>query len=875
MSGWKPVDAAVRNAVEHEGNTTFMIEAGAGTGKTELMVYRVVAMIRSGAATVDQLVVITFTDDAAGEISSRTRQTLELLLAGTDAELESARLGPLTDDERGRVRTALDGIHRAHIQTIHAFASSLLRERPVEAGIDPAFVTLDQMQESAAFDEAFDAWINQVLDTAPPELALAMERGLGPKQIRSLAETLQAHRAVLPLSIPKVTMPQVDDFVASLLYASAELQKLSAFVGKDDRGLEDISGIITFANQVALLWDEGDEAAVMRVILTQWPDIKPSAGSKGDWTDKPSADEAEGHRKDVKDSLTPLQKEMGTAILLGVLPLVEGFVLDYAAQRKRGGTATYDDLLLWARELLRDAAAREYFRSHFTRIIVDEFQDTDPVQADMVFCLASEGTPPATGTWTGMAPKPGALTVVGDPKQSIYRFRRADLAVFDSIKTGVMEPHCVEIGQNFRSREGIISWVNGVFDAQFVEEAGVQPGNTTLVHAPRPEEFDAPAIHVARGTPHEKIGPSRAEEADLLARMLIHAQQTQWPVYDKALTKVRPITWGDMVVLVPAWTQFDEYRRAFRSMGVPFRVGGGKGFFRRDEVGNVCHLLEAIDDPLNDISVAAALRSPIFGCSDDELLLAMGTGRGINYRQYATKECPPRVADGLRAIREMHEVLPRLTLMEAVEMAVDRSLLVEQALARPGDEQAAANLMKMVDMARRFADVSATSGLRDFARWMREQREIEEDDFRPSLREGDAGMADSGDDVVRVMTIHASKALEFPLVALANMCGRRNITRSPIPDREANRLHFHVKSFGGTHFETPSYDEKWNPEKKAQAAEITRLMYVAATRARDHLVIPMAMDPTKVGPYMKQLQPHLLARLGLDDDEPGEASSDV
>ena len=269
MSDWKPVDAAVRNAVEHEGNTTFMIEAGAGTGKTELMVYRVVAMIRSGAATVDQLVVITFTDDAAGEISSRTRQTLELLLAGTDAELESARLEPLTDDERGRVRAALDGIHRAHIQTIHAFASSLLRERPVEAGIDPAFVTLDQMQESAAFDEAFDAWINQVLDTAPPELALAMERGLGPRQIRSLAETLQAHRAVLPLSIPKATMPQVDDFVASLLYASAELQKLSAFVGKDDRGLEDISGIITFANQVARLAaglgdDEVVEAKVVR-----------------------------------------------------------------------------------------------------------------------------------------------------------------------------------------------------------------------------------------------------------------------------------------------------------------------------------------------------------------------------------------------------------------------------------------------------------------------------------------------------------------------------------------------------------------------------------------------------------------------------------
>lgn len=860
MSNWKPADHEVRRAVEHDGERTFMIEAGAGTGKTELMVYRAVAMIRAGQAGIDDLVIITFTDAAAAEIAARTRQALQLLATGTADEIAAARLTPLAGDERERVQAALDGIHRARIQTIHAFCGSLLRERPVEAGLDPQFVQLDEVQAGADFDRAFREWFDRILDAPPEGLVVAMDRGLGASQVRTLAEVMQVQRALLPMDMPVVPMPDIDEFVDVLLLSASELRMMIDSCDAEDAGAKDVQKILTLAEQVDILWGSGDEAGVMRLLLTVAPELKHGAGVLAAWDDPDDGRRATVLRKSVRDALTAAQAELGQAVLMGLLPVVQEFVLGYADERRRQGIATYDDLLIRARDLLRDDAVREYFRSHIRRLIVDEFQDTDPVQADIVFCLAGEGPPPMGNDWTRMPPRPGVLTLVGDPKQSIYRFRRADLAVFDGIRTGVMDPHQQRITQNFRSREAVIAWVNQVFSAQFKAEPGVQPGNVDLVHAPRPEEIPGPAVHVAWAGPHGKIGPARRDESDLLARMLINARDDTWQVFDKAAKAVRDITWGDMVVLVPAWTDFDDFRDAFLRMGVPFRVGGGKGFFGRDEVSNLCHLLEAIDDPLNDIAVAAALRSPIFGCSDDDLLLAVGTGRGINYRQYASKDCPPLVADGLRAIRDMHDVLPRLTLVEAVTFAVDTSLLVEQALARGGDGQEAANLLKVVDMARRFGDAGPlgdTAGLRDFSRWMREQRQIEDDELRASLREGDAGIADAGDDVVRVMTVHASKGLEFPLVALANMCGDRQVKRAPFPDRSEGTVHVRIKGTGGTHFESPGFDAAWKHEGKAQKAELTRLMYVAATRARDHLVIPLALDEGKFGPFAREFRDHL------------------
>ena len=844
---WKPIDNDIRTTVQAEVDTTFMVEAGAGTGKTELMVYRVASIIRAGTANIDQLVVITFTDAAAAEISARTREALELLVSGSDEEVRKARMTPLEDDERHRVLAALQGIHRAHISTIHSFASSMLRERPVEARVDPAFRALEEIEASIDFDRAFGAWLDRMLDDTPDELATAMRRGIGVRQLKTLAAWMNLHRSVLPVDHVVPQMPDVQRFVADAIAIREPLADTHPHTGSDDAGHENIKQVLEFLGQLEVLAEDegGDQDAIIRTILLQAPEVKQSAKDRESWDDEDAWRDARDLRKGLAADLKAVRRELGDWVLADVLPMVEEFVLGYAVERRELGIADYDDLLLWARELLETSpVAREHFRRRFTRIIVDEFQDTDPIQADIVLCLAGTGDPLPGRSWTAMEPRPGVLTVVGDPKQSIYRFRRADLAIYDDIKHGVMADHQSVIRQNFRSREYVIEWVNLVFDQAFVEEQGVQPGNTTLVHAPRDEEIpdDVPAIHVAWGSPQELADDVRAEEARTLARTLIHAHRTQWPVFDKAIKRVRPVTWGDMVILVPVWTEFDIFRDELRAWGIPHRVGGGTGFFRRTEVANLCHLLEAIDDPLNDVAMVASLRSPMFGCSDEDLLLAAGTGRGVNYRQWPTKECPPQVSDAIALIRDLHDRLPTMIMPDMVRLAVDRSLLVEQALAQPGDEQAAANLLKIPDMARRFADSQAGCGLADFTRWLREQRAMEEDPTVANAREADAGIADAGDDVVRVMTIHASKGLEFPVVALANMSGQRTIREGPVAQRSQRRLHVKVKGQGGGHFATAGYEAAWKAEKESLRAEITRLMYVAATRARDHLVIPMGTD---------------------------------
>ena len=841
---WRPVDHGTRLKVQDEVGTTFMIEAGAGTGKTELMVYRVASILRTGAATIDELVVITFTDAAAAEISARTREALQLLLHGSDAEVAEARMSPLDAEERPRVAAALGGIHRAHISTIHSFASSMLRERPVEARVDPAFRALDAIESAMDFDRAFAAWLDRMLDNTPPELAVAMAQGIGVRQLKMLALWMNLHRSVLPLSPFRPSKPDVRGFVTEAVAGRDPLADTRDHTGDDDRGRRNIDDVLEFLDQIDELSRDEDDTALIRAILLQAPDVKQSARERQIWDDEDAWRDARDIRKKLAGELEDVRNNLGEWILCAVLPVIEEFVLGYAIERRQMGIADYDDLLMWSRELLEVQAARDYFRRRFRRIIVDEFQDTDPIQADIVLCLAGDGDPPDSRSWASMAPRPGVLTVVGDPKQSIYRFRRADLAIYDHIKDDVMADHQAVIRQNFRSREYVIEWVNRVFGQAFVPEKGRQPANTELVHAPRKQEIpdDVPAVHVAWGVSHDEADDIRAEEGRVLAQALIHAHQSRWPVFDKATRTVRPVTWGDMVVLVPVWTKFDFFRDQLRAWGIPYRLGGGTGFFRRDEVADLCHLLEAIDDPLNDVAVVASLRSPMFGCSDEDLLLAAGTGRGINYRQRPTKECPPQVADAIALIRDLHDAMPTMTMPDIVRLAVERSLLVEQALAMPGDEQAAANLLKVADMARRFADARIGRGLGDFTRWLREQRELEEDPTVPGAREPDAGIADAGDDVVRVMTIHASKGLEFPVVAMANMSCERKMRSGPVPDRENGRLHLSVKGRGGSPFATPGFKEQWEAEKACLRDEFTRLMYVATTRARDHLIVPLATD---------------------------------
>ncbi|HWQ24382.1 MAG TPA: UvrD-helicase domain-containing protein [Gaiellaceae bacterium] len=833
MSALVPIDQDVRERIRSDLRTSLCVEAGAGTGKTTVLVARVVEILRSGHASVDEIAVITFTEAAAAELAARIRQ-----------ELEDALASATDDDERRRIHDALAGLHRAHVETIHAFAAGLLRERPVEAGLDPGFEVLDALAAQLHFDAAYEEWLQGLLSEERPEVVTAVRRRFDLDQIRALVETVHAYRSLLPLAPAAVGGNGAATLVAEMQAAADECRRLLPSVGTDEDGARDMEAIVEYA--AALEAARDDPVELDRQILYRAPRLRPGRGRKDDWDDPALCAESKALRKRVRAQIETAQEALRTEAIAACLPLAEDFVARYEAARKAEGVADFDDLLEWARDLLAESPeARAYFRTRFPVVLVDEFQDTDPVQADIALCIASDAEP--GDDWLELTPRPGALTVVGDPKQSIYRFRRADIAVYDSIRLGPLAGREARLVQNFRSVKGVLDFANTVFDQVLVAQEGVQPANIPLAVGSAALSDESLSVCVVHGEVADPKAPTiRAEEARLLATTIRQAVEDGWLVRDRDSGAERPATYGDVVVLLPRRTQLDVYLDAFRRAGLPVRAEGGRSFFQRQEVRDLANLLQAVDDPLDQIALVASLRSTCFGCSDEEIFLHLAAGNRLDYRLEPV-DSPESVAEALALMRDLHDLRSRVSLSQLVRATLEKTRLVEIALAGWDGQQSAANLVKLADQARAFS-ASGAGGLRGFARWLSDQR--------ASSDEAEANVAEESDEVVRIMTIHASKGLEFPIVALANLGGTPDHRVEPVPDRRARRLHVRIKN-GEAEFKTPGFDEAWAHEKEQKAAEEKRLLYVAVTRARDHLLIPVASRPDKPDRMLSHLLPFL------------------
>jgi ATP-dependent helicase/nuclease subunit A len=450
MSGqFVPADEATREEIRTRLDESMCVEAGAGTGKTSVLVDRVVQLLCRGPYSVDDIAVMTFTDAAAAELAARVREKLETALAKSTEPTQ-----------RERLEDALLGLYRAQIETIHAFATNVLRERPVEAGLDPRFTVLDRLGAAQRFEDAWRAWLEETLASEAPEISTAINRGLDIKQMRAIADAVNTHRYLLPLSHEVPPNPDVEGFAAMLERVAADLEGLCpSCTDESDGAYLNAGRLIEFA---AEFWHaEPNERERLILFRAPWPAL--NVGRQDNWTQAVYCAETKELLGSYRVELEELQRALRNDALAGVLPMIEAFVLNHEGERRASGEADYDDLLIWARNLLRDKPeVRRYFQDRFPRVFVDEFQDTDPLQAEIVMHVAAEGI--GDGDWRRRRPGPGRLFIVGDPKQSIYRFRRADIGVYDDVKRGPLAGMVKSIVQNFRSDPGIIGWLNGVFD---------------------------------------------------------------------------------------------------------------------------------------------------------------------------------------------------------------------------------------------------------------------------------------------------------------------------------------------------------------------------------------------------------------------------
>lgn len=816
------VDASARAAAVSEVERSLLVEASAGTGKTRTLIERIVQLVVEAERPLSSVAAMTFTEKAAGEMKERLRRRLD----------EVARTAE-DPAHRSRAAAARRDLDSAEVSTIHSFCSRLLRERPVEARVDPDFVTPEEGVALELFEEVFAEWLDEAA-RAGGAVTDALRRGLSPEALRELAATIQRERTlVLSCTVPDDPLRYVRSELGLLLAAG---EKVVDDVPPDRRTDPKVLFIRSALDEIRGLLPLGLEEMAATTLVTG---IRFNVGKRDVWSGD-AKERAVGFQKEWKAlpaRLAALPDERLLARLVGEVR--DGFLPRLAEEKQKRGLLDFDDLLLAARDLLRRSrAAREHFQARYPHLVVDEFQDTDPVQAEVVLRLAAPEGEQDPFEWEELSPAGGALFLVGDPKQSIYRFRRADVETYRRVAGSLGAGARLSLVTNFRSAPRIVSFVNALFERAFdgapdepweVTHAPLVPGPATAADPDAGEVIFLAAAPVtdARG---DDAGTEETEEEDEDAAADAHATiQEARAVANLLRSRFSGIGYRGVAVLLGSNDAIDTFQDVFRDAGIPAVLDGGVSFYRREETAAVVAALRSVDDPSDGISTVAALKSFLFGLTDVELLDAAEAG--IRFDDPATAPASGPVGEALahlsslrsrRHARPVAETLLELLSARRAFAAVENGAVVNPL-------QASANLERLLVLARELD----AEGLPVGEAVARLSLRLEERTAEPRAFEED-------EDAVRLLTLHKSKGLEFDTVVVASL-GFRDRERAGtnqklLYDRAGGTLAFRVP-FGGITLGTPGLRLVEGADALRRRAEEKRLLYVALTRPRKTLVL--------------------------------------
>lgn len=811
-------DQADRDAITDDLYSTIFVEAGAGSGKTTALVDRVLALLDAGFA-MENIAAITFTEKAAAELKNRVRE--ELAVSGQHSK-------------------ALDQLDGAAITTLHGFALRILSQHAIEAGLPPR----PEVSPLNAFDDRWEESLSRLLHSSDHEHAVSMARILGIKvgHLRDIAQSLDNNWDMVaermehePFPTGRVELPDLSDLYQQFL-STAELAQLC--LDSNDKMLAKLREIDDFARRLEHA-SECEEDAV-RVLFGPLPSFRVgNRGQRGNWPANCTLEQVRDQVSDLGTAVEEARGRIASVVLERLTRVLGEFSLEAARDRRQRGVLEFHDLLVLARDLLRHpkngARVRTALAQRYQRLLIDEFQDTDPIQVDLAKLIAAP--PDETGDRSQLLDQPGRLFFVGDPKQSIYRFRRADIAVFT--ETG-QAPNVVRksLTRNFRTVEPVIDWINGLFGG-FMNPPGpglghVQPDYQPLVPV-RSLPPNGPHVAVLN-TEHPKgtgAVPLREAEADEVAQAILTAVGQGWSVgtgkYENGQERWRPARLEDICILLPARTSLPQLEAALNNEGIPYRIEAGSLIWASQAIRGVLTVARAVADPTDEVALVNALRTPAFGCGDDDLFTFKVTHRGQwNYLSALPKHLPEDhpVRGAMEWLAELHEQVRWSSSSELLEYIVRERRLLESScfgVHRARDVWRSLNLV--VDQARQFEEAGGR-GLREFITWV--DHKIAE-----GVREPDITLAETDDDAVRITTIHASKGREFPIVILSGTYTRHR-------SNPANLIWLPEEGYGvglNKSLRTDAFSSHVGHEELMDDAEQVRLLYVALTRARDHLVV--------------------------------------
>lgn len=809
-------DQPVRDRITHDHETLFAVDAGAGTGKTTLLVSRLIALLLEKQASLSRIAAITFTEKAAAELSERLRSKLQEALTKTP-------------EQKTLILKALEDMERAPISTIHSFCAGLLREYPVEAGVDPQFTLLDEVQSGAFETQAWEHWLKKNLAKPVEPLFHFLRLGGTFEQVDVLKQFLKRNRTLLtdpsPRPLPVVTpfRKQWKDFLAWTKKEAAEC--------KDH---ED-----SLYQALEKLWGQSFEAAGDDIDF-ELANLKvPKVGNKGtqgNWGKERLAALRQGFIQLAEDHAKAFAPFKET-VVLNLVHWVGGYLKEWESQKAQSGFLDFDDLLLKTRDLLRNhPEAREEMKRRLDYLFVDEFQDTDPLQVEIVFFL-SEKPGKCEKDWRKVKLEPGKLFLVGDPKQSIYRFRRADVAIYEATKERILaNGGQVEVlSENFRTVGGLVEWINGRFPGLF-EGTGISYNALSPNRKAGKTEGTLPILWGLKVPVAEGVKPTKGSLRQLEAERVAAFLKEQvlgggFTVSDPDTHELRPVKKGDIAILFRDLSNDNEgyWEEALRRRDLAYQIVGGKRFYNRPEIVALSTLLTCLSSPADEAACVAVLRGPLFGFSDEELFLHRSRGGSFHFLQRAMD----KMGQAFECLRQWFQDTRTLGVSDTLLKLYESTNLLAITAGQPHGEQRVANLMKVLDQAREL-ETSQHFTYRAFVQWLVSQQEEE-------TMEGEAPGPDSSEDRITLMTIHKAKGLEFPVVFVSGLSADPKDAVSLV-DRKTSTGAFKVGK-AELALKSTTYDAVQQEEELQRQAEDTRLLYVAATRARDCLLLPHFQMP--------------------------------
>jgi ATP-dependent exoDNAse (exonuclease V) beta subunit len=825
-------DLLTRDAIVGALDETLFVEAGAGSGKTKALVDRIVALVVARDVPMREIAAVTFTEKAAAELRDRIRRALEATACGSE---------PIA---AARATLALEELDAAAVSTLHAFAQRILAEHPVEAGLPPRVQVLDDIASQLAFEERWTRFVDELLDDPALErtVLLALNADTTLAVLRTLALACNANWDLVAERMhEEPDPPSVDEAVAPVLAALDELLPLAAHCLDGDDKL--LAGLGRLGTWHAELLTAPDEYEQLRLLNHGPPKVGLTLGRKDNWPSACPVEVVRGQVKALRELVETTAARLTEAVVRRLAWELAQFTLREAAARRAAGELEFHDLLVLARAMLRDPEhgweVRQRLRARYTRLLLDEFQDTDPIQCDLAALVAS-GEPDARAhRWDELPVDPGRLFVVGDPKQSIYRFRRADIAAFLRARSafGASPRH---LTRNFRTARPVIDVVNAIFRELIVAEPESQPEYVALepVREPAPT---GPAVVLLGTDPDPEAATAdelREREAADVAAVVRRALREGWSVVRRTdhapgdgREQAERCRLGDLCILLPARTSLGHLEDALTAAGIPYRAETSSLVYSTREIRDLLVVLQAVDDPTDELALVSALRSPIFGCGDDDLYTYKVEHGGRWDHQAALPESLPPdhpVGDAMRALATWHDARYWSSPSELLDRIVRERRVLEVAFAHGRPRDLWRRVRFVVEQARAFADAEG-GGVRDFLAWA---------DLQGSegARVVETVLPETDDDAVRILTIHGAKGLEFPITIVSGMTTKA-AGRSPgVQLRFPHDSHTYALRVSAR--VTTEEFERYAPiDEQMDFHEKLRLLYVAMTRARDHLVV--------------------------------------